>query len=150
MILKSPSVFNFFQPGYAPNGEIIENGLVAPEFQIHSSSSAIGFINESEKWTFDEIPMSFDNPADALSDGETIEEFPDPLGYLNIIGDWESTATNVNDLVERLNVTFAAGQMSSHTKSTIATAITPLGDVSQRVHMGLYLTMMAPDYAVLK
>lgn len=150
MILKSPSVFNFFQPSYAPNGAIIENGLVAPEFQIHSSSSAIGFINEAEKWTFDEIPISFDSPADELADGQSIEENPDALGYLDIISDWESAATNVNNLVERLNVTLAAGQMSDHTKSVIVTAITPLDDLSQRVHMGLYLTMMAPDYAILK
>lgn len=32
--LGSPSVFNFFSPGYAPTGEIANSGLVAPEFQI--------------------------------------------------------------------------------------------------------------------
>lgn len=32
--LQARSVFNFFQPGYAPPGEIRERGLVAPELQI--------------------------------------------------------------------------------------------------------------------
>jgi uncharacterized protein (DUF1800 family) len=32
--LLSPSVFNFFRPGYAPPGEIEGRGLVAPELQI--------------------------------------------------------------------------------------------------------------------
>ena len=32
--LLSPSVFNFFTPDYAPQGEIAERGLVAPEMQI--------------------------------------------------------------------------------------------------------------------
>jgi uncharacterized protein (DUF1800 family) len=32
--LRSPTVFNFFQPDYQPNGEIKEHGLVSPELQI--------------------------------------------------------------------------------------------------------------------
>lgn len=32
--LQAPSVFNFFSPGYAPAGEIADQGLVAPEMQI--------------------------------------------------------------------------------------------------------------------
>jgi uncharacterized protein (DUF1800 family) len=32
--LLSPSVFNFFTPQYAPQGEITERGLMAPEMQI--------------------------------------------------------------------------------------------------------------------
>lgn len=44
--LRSPSVFNFFRPGYVPpNTAIAEADLVAPEFQITSESSVIGFLN---------------------------------------------------------------------------------------------------------
>ncbi|MBV6417137.1 MAG: hypothetical protein CMLOHMNK_01775 [Steroidobacteraceae bacterium] len=32
--LQAPSVFNFFSPGYAPPGEMSDQGLVAPEMQI--------------------------------------------------------------------------------------------------------------------
>ena len=32
--LRSPSVFNFFSPFYAPPGEISDQGLVSPEMQI--------------------------------------------------------------------------------------------------------------------
>ncbi|MGY0219950.1 DUF1800 domain-containing protein [Endozoicomonadaceae bacterium StTr2] len=32
--LWSPSVFNFYQPDYAPKGEISESGLTSPEFHI--------------------------------------------------------------------------------------------------------------------
>lgn len=32
--MSSPTVFNFFQPDYQPNGEIKDLGLVAPELQI--------------------------------------------------------------------------------------------------------------------
>ena len=36
--LLSPSVFNFFRPEYAPQGDIAEQGLVAPEMQIANES----------------------------------------------------------------------------------------------------------------
>jgi uncharacterized protein (DUF1800 family) len=32
--LQAPSVFNFFSPFYAPPGEILDQGLVAPEMQL--------------------------------------------------------------------------------------------------------------------
>ncbi len=38
---NSPSVFNFFLPGYSPPGPVTQQGLVAPEFQIVNASSAI-------------------------------------------------------------------------------------------------------------
>ena len=44
--LKSPSVFNFFRPGYSPpNSPIAERGLVAPEFQVVDGSAIISGIN---------------------------------------------------------------------------------------------------------
>jgi uncharacterized protein (DUF1800 family) len=39
--MHSPSVFNFYQPGYSPPGMLNEAGLFAPEFQIINAGSAI-------------------------------------------------------------------------------------------------------------
>ena len=42
----SPSVFNFYRPGYvAPQTPLSDLDLVAPEFQIVDETSAIGWIN---------------------------------------------------------------------------------------------------------
>lgn len=49
--LSAPSVFNFFLPDFKPNGEIAENGLIAPEFQIHNSSTSIGYVNIIDYFT---------------------------------------------------------------------------------------------------
>jgi uncharacterized protein (DUF1800 family) len=44
--LRSPSVFNFFRPGYVPaQTELGRQGLVAPELQIASETSVIGYAN---------------------------------------------------------------------------------------------------------
>lgn len=43
--LMSNSVFNFFQPEYAPPGEVADTGLTAPEFQITDNNTLVGFLN---------------------------------------------------------------------------------------------------------
>jgi hypothetical protein len=44
--LRSPSVFNFFRPGYVPpNTEIATAGMQAPEFQLLNETTTAGYIN---------------------------------------------------------------------------------------------------------
>jgi uncharacterized protein (DUF1800 family) len=44
--LRSPSVFNFFRPGYvAPNTATSAAGLIAPEMQLLNETSAAGWVN---------------------------------------------------------------------------------------------------------
>ena len=44
-ILRSPSVFNFFQPDFSPIGEFNERGLAAPEKQIINEGSIVRLLN---------------------------------------------------------------------------------------------------------
>jgi len=43
--LRAPTVFNFFEPGYALPGEIAQAGLVSPEFQIATETTILGTAN---------------------------------------------------------------------------------------------------------
>lgn len=44
--LRAPSVFNFFRPGYtAPQSAMAAQGMVAPEMQITSETSVLGYAN---------------------------------------------------------------------------------------------------------
>jgi uncharacterized protein (DUF1800 family) len=44
--LRSPSVFNFFRPGYVPpNTAIAAANKLAPEFQLHNETTTAGYIN---------------------------------------------------------------------------------------------------------
>jgi uncharacterized protein (DUF1800 family) len=46
MSLRSPTVFNWFAPGYVPPGTSIEAaGLVAPELQMTNVSTVVGYLN---------------------------------------------------------------------------------------------------------
>ena len=42
---QSPSVFNFFLPGYSPNGPLAAAGLVSPEAMLGTAPYALGFLN---------------------------------------------------------------------------------------------------------
>ena len=44
--LRSPSVFNFFRPGYFPtNSQASANGMVAPEFQLVNETTVASYLN---------------------------------------------------------------------------------------------------------
>src|SRR5262245_21469612 len=53
----SPSVFNFYRPGYQPPGLLTQNGLVGPAFQITDSYSCMSFPNKL--WEFTQNGLSF-------------------------------------------------------------------------------------------
>ena len=73
--LRSPSVFNFFRPGYVPpNTEIATAGKQAPEFQLLNETTTAGYINflqwatrggyNDVKPTYTELlPIAHDVPA---------------------------------------------------------------------------------------
>jgi uncharacterized protein (DUF1800 family) len=52
--LSSPTVFNFYKPDFTPHGPLEEKQLVAPEFELHTSSTAIEYINLMYYWFFGE------------------------------------------------------------------------------------------------
>lgn len=80
---KSPSVFNFFRPGYTPPGSMLaENALVAPEFQIVTGSAIPGSINFMNDFisTRHRLFTSDDSQLRALaSDAEQL------VDYLNLV-----------------------------------------------------------------
>ncbi|MEM8507282.1 MAG: DUF1800 family protein [Bacteroidota bacterium] len=125
------SVFNFFLPTYQPQGDIARANLVAPVFQIHNSSTSIGYVNKVNEWVFDETYMEITNPMlDFTEEMELVED---------------ATA-----LVNRLDILLACGQLSGTTKAIIVNTLEQLDANDDRLALGIYLTMIAPDYAILK
>ena len=67
--LAAPTVFNFYKPDYSPHGKIADEGLVAPEFELHNSSTSVAYINTMYGWLFGdyyplvstEISKKYDN-----------------------------------------------------------------------------------------
>ena len=57
---------------------------------------------------------------------------------------------NTTALVNRLDILLACGQLSGNTKTIMVNALEQLDADDDRLMLGIYLTMIAPDYAILK
>jgi uncharacterized protein (DUF1800 family) len=131
--LFSPSVFNFFRPDYAPPGEILNAGLVAPEFQITHETTVTGYAN---------FMMSVVNGWNWRVGGLELD-----------YGDEAAYTTTPSALVERLNIILAAGMLSDETKASITAAVASIEDdeweaAGRRLAIALQLVLTAPEFIV--
>ncbi len=131
--LRSPSVFNYFRPGYVPpNTSIAAATLVAPEFQITNESSVVGYVNYMQR---------------AVS-----------TGISDLVPDYSSLmplAETAPALLDEINLVLAAGQLSAATLQNLSTAVDsmPRGTDTrrkQRIYAALTLVLAAPEFIVLK
>ena len=139
MWLRSPTVFNWFSPGYTPPGTSISDAnLLAPELQIANVSTVVGFINFMQV----SIGGSDTNGPDIFS------------GY----GTEISLASTPDQLLDRINLLLMSGQMNSTLYNQILMAVgsipIPSGDQNainaallSRVRTAIYLTVASPDFA---
>jgi uncharacterized protein (DUF1800 family) len=132
--LRSPSVFNFFRPGYVPpNSAIASAALVAPEFQITNESTVVGAVNYLQR------------AVSGVGVGDVAANYA-PLLAL---------ADDAVALVAEINVVLAAGQLSAATQATISTAVATIASGTdpnrlKRIYASLTLVMAAPEFVVLK
>ena len=139
--LSSPSVFNFYRPDYTPVGPISDNGLVAPEFEIFNSISAIQYPNyvfSASYWEY----------------GPDHWENDDWDSYINAFRFIESSQ-DVEVLINEFDVLFCNGNMSLATREIIKEALeefdtTTLSDTREKINMAMYLTLISPDYIIQK
>ena len=131
--LRSPSVFNFFRPGYVPpNTALGSAALAAPEFQIANESSVVGFVNFMQRAV-----------AGAVGDIT-----PD---YTSLV----ALADDAKALVDEINLVLAANQLSATTCTTLAAALQTMAagtDTARRarINAALVLVLAAPEFIVQK
>ncbi|MFC5497608.1 DUF1800 family protein [Caenimonas terrae] len=132
--MRSPSVFNFFRPGYVPpNSAIAAGGLAAPEFQITTESSVAGYVN------FMQLAVSGAGIGDVKS------------GYPTLL----PLAADSRALLAELNLVLAANQLSATTLATLAAALDSVAAGSDsgklnRIWAALTLVLASPEYIVQK
>ena len=131
--LRAPSVFNWFRPGYAPPGDIMRRGLVAPEFQITHETTVTGYAN-FVAWTVERGHGWNDTALKAAYTAEL------------------ALAGNPPALMDHLNLLLVAGQMTSGTRETILTAVNalPVANPNARVITAIALVMLSPEFVVQK
>ena len=131
--LRSPSVFNFFRPGYVPPAtELAVRGLTAPEFQITNETSVAGYLNFMQRVVASGI-----------------------AGMTPDYGAITPLASDPAALLAELNVLLAAGQLPAPTVARLAAAVGSIdgstaAGLDRRVRAALTLVLAAPDYIVQK
>lgn len=138
----SPSVFNFFRPGYvAPSTKTGEANLLAPELQIVNESTAIGYLNFINAFIYDRGPNISGDPESGIK------------------GDYSAAlalADNSAELLEHLDLVLAANSLGENAKARILDVLNAIPinsgtedeDRNTRVRIATSMVMSSPGYLV--
>ncbi|MEM9158240.1 MAG: DUF1800 family protein, partial [Verrucomicrobiota bacterium] len=135
---RSPTVFNFYYPDFSPSGEIAENQLVAPEFQILDDSIGIR--------TFQLMhTLVTKGMASPVGNGNNSQ------GTLDL-SSLEAIATDAAALVQHLNLFVCNNGLTEDEQSAIIAAVEalPANDVEERAQRALVLLSIAPSFNTLQ
>lgn len=144
---KSPSVFNFYRPGYIPPGsQSGQAGMTVPEMQITHTSSVAGYANFITYFAFGYQRYANEPEVQSAMRPDYSEELP--------------LASDPAAMVTHLSEKLLAGDISGVLRARIE-AITndiPLTDANNpdydgrefRVAMAVTLMMTSPEYIVQK
>ena len=140
--LRSPSVFNFYRPGYVqPNTVVADAGLVAPEMQLVSNTSIVGYLNTMRDIVLNGIGANRDvksNYADEIALADTPEK-----------------------LLDRVNLLLLANQMTTVLRNQILAAVSSVAVSAtdkaaadrarkNRALLAVFLTLASTEYLVQK
>ena len=114
--LYAPSVFNFYSPYYSPTGELSDNDLSAPAFQLFDMQTTIaasnvlweGAMNPGGHWSFWHTWYD-DEDGESLRMGSYV---PDYAGYLEL-------ADSPEALVDRLDLVMCYGRMTENSRGLL-------------------------------
>ena len=132
-VYYSPTVFNYFLPGYQIDvtGSKPEKTVPGPEFELMSEATATA--------TADTVySLIYGKPT-----GATIDLTP----YTAILGA-KPGATEIGKLLDALNAALMGGRMPAAMKSTIATAVAAQTTPTAMAETAVYLIASSWDFQV--
>jgi uncharacterized protein (DUF1800 family) len=134
--LRSPSVFNFYRPDFAPPGEMRAAGLVSPEMEIANEASLAYMANVLAFGTFAANANASPAPDDIVLDTR----------------DEAALAGNAAQLVDRVADELAGGAISATLRSEAIAMVErlPVNAAAARVAEAIHTIITAPEYVVLR
>jgi uncharacterized protein (DUF1800 family) len=154
--MYSPTVFNFFQPDFQPDGPVKDAGKYAPEFQLLNSQTLTGYQHALQHWLIDDDPLVYWG----LFSNETYK--PNQSPGFNLTADYPLVKDDrLPELIDKYNMILAGGKLSPSTVEIIRNAITPIqlrmsngvmnnDDAYRRIRILIYLIMSSPEYLISK
>ncbi len=141
--LKSPSVFNFFLPGFTPQGELTSAGLVAPEFQILNATTAVS------------APNHYFNALDSRDLHRWGTGLSSRATRPDLAQEEALAQTDVDALIRRLDLGLTCGNLRPREFQAIREAVLRVQSWNwewdkERAEMAVYLIVTSPEFAVLR
>ncbi len=136
--LRSPTVFNFFHPGYVLPGALAAAGLVAPEYEITDATFSIDVPNYLRTFIF---TTNTAGTAQAL-----VTVAPDFTAEQALSGTPAA-------LLDHLNAVLCQGAMPQATRDRVITALAALPAATtplERVQSAVLLVLTSPSSAIQK
>jgi uncharacterized protein (DUF1800 family) len=165
----SPSVFNYFRPGYVPPGTAMANtGATAPEFQMVNETTVGGYVNYMQNMIRNGMKTPRPSSAEVVYTDYTLDIEGDYSNLLALINN--STSNDAESqrvalaITARLNLLLCAGQLSTSTANEISNALkaamlqsnkkitSASTDAVKRdlVAAAILMVMSCPDYLIQK
>ena len=121
---RAPSVFSFFRPEYSPPGVISEAGLVAPEAQIITSPTIVGFLNgmiSAAKFDLSKCWGGLFVTYEATSCGKFVKDPTYAYEQAHAHLDWMPVVKNFTaaDVVDELDMLLTSGRLEGAARDLI-------------------------------
>jgi uncharacterized protein (DUF1800 family) len=152
--LRSPTVFNFFYPGYEFPGALASAGLTTPEFQLTTATDV------AEQMNF--LAGGLLNDTANTNGLSSFTGSPGNGAIVLDVAPWMTTNYTANAgvpaLVSSLNTYLAAGEVSATAQATIVSYVTNFSystpptetQMRDRVRAAIHLLVSSPDYMIQK
>lgn len=157
--LSAPTVFNFYKPDFVPHGPLEKAGLTAPEFELHTSATSIGYVNLMYYWFFgDYLPAvsteinrtpQINNVAEL--DPEILQQNSEDRLFFDFIEELEMAADPAlhDQLIERLSV-HLTGRQNLPIKDDIKEAFNSYSDQPLWVVQTICFLLSVSSYFVIQ
>jgi uncharacterized protein (DUF1800 family) len=135
--LRSPSVFNFYRPDFAPPGEMRTLGLVAPEMEITTETTSANLANVLAFSTF--------------ANNSTATGLAPEAVYIDITSE-VALAADAPRLVDQVASKLTGGGISAELRTEVIAMVEriPAAAGGGRAAEAIHDIVISPEYAVLK
>ncbi len=138
--MRAPSVFNFYRPGYRPpQTQVADQGLVAPEMQITTETSVLGYAN----FTANILENGWGEWNASLSRNDVQFDF----------SSWTSLSTNPQALVDAIAARMIGHKLSDAARTPAIAAIEAMPSSTayqkrQRIQAAILMVAVSPDFVI--
>jgi len=156
-VMSSPTVFNFFRPGFVPPSKAITDAnKVVPELQIVTDISVAGYQNYIRSWVpivaTKDITQNYDQEKNLAMTPDTLMERLNLLLFAGTAPD--TLKAQISGAMASRPIpgpAYPPGTAASQVPTTTPTNQAAIdAALLERVYIGVFLSMASPDYLIQK